>query len=199
MDNRHSAHDFFALADGGAQAVFMWWDLKMDVEGDVWIDMAPNNVESPTAKQLLAECDLEDLNRRKELLRPRPWRDHWMQAIYFFARETPVTKGEKSTLVARHDEYSLSFDVKGLADADAGVIPASSISPAILSRSKLGFINCESTRQKMISCLEKFVTNETTVCCIGEGSILPVICAALGAEKVRYVRGLLPSDWVVYT
>jgi len=183
LDNRLSAQDFVAHKDGAAQAVFMWWDLKMDVEGDVWIDMAPNNVASPTVKELLQKCEIEDDERRHELSQPRPWRDHWMQAIYFFDTERNVKEGQTATLLAKHDEYSLSFDVRNNENGRIGDDPIL-LSPAILSRSKLGYLNCESTRQKMISCLEKRIRKDSVVCCIGEGSLLPILCAALGAMQV---------------
>lgn len=38
-----------------------------------------------------------------------PWRDHWMQAVYYFPKELSLTKGTEATLILCHDEYSLWF------------------------------------------------------------------------------------------
>ena len=44
-----------------------------------------------------------------------PWRDHWMQAIYYpvVSRQPPTSNGnsKKVTVVSNHDEYSYWFDV----------------------------------------------------------------------------------------
>ena len=46
-----------------------------------------------------------------------PWRDHWMQAIYYpvVSRQPPTSAStdvsKKVTVVSNHDEYSYWFDV----------------------------------------------------------------------------------------
>ena len=173
----------------------MWWDLKMDVEGSVWIDMAPNNVVSPTAP-FLPDDGGAGICSKQPLLsqQPRPWRDHWMQALYFISNpDQTLEKGRKSTLIASHDEYSLMFDLSKdtkMTNCDQALSTASD-SPPILSRSKLGFLNSVETWNKLTSCLQKIVESNSVICCIGEGSWLPIICASLGAEKVCV------SEWVI--
>jgi len=191
MDNRHSAVDFVARADGDAHAVFMWWDLKMDVEGREWIDMAPNNVMSPTLASL-SGCDHlgeGDDSRSVPPEVPRPWRDHWMQALYFLYGNKSLKRGQKATMLASHDDYSLAFDLStaskdGNDITDASMKLPESLSPPFLSRAKLGFLNCVETREKLVKCLGNVVTSKSIVACVGEGSLLPIICAALGAQKV---------------
>ncbi|GIY94693.1 protein arginine N-methyltransferase 7 [Caerostris extrusa] len=39
------------------------------------------------------------------------WRDHWMQAIYYLPDVVNVSAGDKITLTAYHDEYSLWFAI----------------------------------------------------------------------------------------
>ena len=65
--------------------------LKMDVEGSVWIDMAPNNVVSPTAPFLPDDGDAVICSKQPLLSQqPRPWRDHWMQALYFISNPDQI-------------------------------------------------------------------------------------------------------------
>lgn len=40
-----------------------------------------------------------------------PWRDHWMQAIYYLPVETLVTVNKEVSLIGYHDEYSLWFQL----------------------------------------------------------------------------------------
>ena len=163
----------------------------MDVEGRVWIDMAPNNVVSPTLARLRQEW--QDGHPEDE---PRPWRDHWMQALYFLSGKTVLTRGQTATVLASHDDYSLAFDLSTeskdqIGDLDAFQSSSVSLAPPILSRTKLGFLNCEETKKKFARCLQKVIRPDSIVCCVGEGSMLPIICATLGAKKVS----ILVSDW----
>ena len=41
----------------------------------------------------------------------QPWRDHWMQAVYYPIRTPDVQAGQDLALISNHDEYSLWFDV----------------------------------------------------------------------------------------
>lgn len=38
-----------------------------------------------------------------------PWRDHWMQAIYYLPEEVSITCGVDVNLIGYHDEYSFWF------------------------------------------------------------------------------------------
>jgi len=38
-----------------------------------------------------------------------PWRDHWMQAVYYLPEEVPITYGVEINLIGYHDEYSFWF------------------------------------------------------------------------------------------
>lgn len=41
-----------------------------------------------------------------------PWRDHWMQSIYYLPNEIRVDKDQEIGLVAYHDEYSFWFKLE---------------------------------------------------------------------------------------
>lgn len=75
----------------------MWWDLKMDPKRNLTLTCAPSWAQ-------------KDRPKGDEAV---PWRDHWMQAIYYPLSEVRAgSKGQHMTLVSNHDEYSFWFDVK---------------------------------------------------------------------------------------
>jgi protein arginine N-methyltransferase 7 len=81
-----------SVADSVAQVVFMWWDLVMDTDGEVTLSCAP--------------IWARPLSENSDVL---PWRDHWMQALYYLPKEVPVQREEQLVLVGQHDEYSFWF------------------------------------------------------------------------------------------
>ena len=62
------------VGEGHCHGLFMWWELSMDTEGEVLLSTAPHWAH-PDGKKA-------------------PWRDHWMQAVYFFDRPMYVKKGK---------------------------------------------------------------------------------------------------------
>lgn len=68
----------------------MWWDLIMDCEGKIILSCAPKWAQ----------------NNGKYA-----WRDHWMQAVYYFPKNIQLKANQEFTLVANHDEFSLWFDI----------------------------------------------------------------------------------------
>nr|CAD7567888.1 unnamed protein product [Timema californicum] len=138
--------------DGVAQAVFMWWDLVMDMEGQVTLSCAPHWAH-PSSPQNL------------------PWRDHWMQAIYYFPREVSVARGEELTLAAYHDEYSLWFNLH-----------------KDISRTRIGSINNSSRNQKYLEALREHMTPDSVCLCLGDGNLLGIAASNMGASKVYCVE-----------
>jgi protein arginine N-methyltransferase 7 len=94
MKRRSNALNLVSDVDGLAQVVFMWWDLVMDLDGEVVLSCAP--------------IWAHPLSEVTDVL---PWRDHWMQALYYLPKEVPVKKEERLVLVSQHDEYSLWFQL----------------------------------------------------------------------------------------
>lgn len=92
MKERSNVLNLVSSGDGVAQVVFMWWDLVMDPDGEVVLSCAP--------------IWAHPLTENNDVL---PWRDHWMQAVYYLPKEVPVQKEEKLVLVSQHDEYSFWF------------------------------------------------------------------------------------------
>ncbi|GJQ77767.1 putative arginine methyltransferase [Trypoxylus dichotomus] len=66
-----------AKQDGTAQAVFMWWELTMDFNNSIILSCAP----------YWAHPD-KSHNGKEDI----PWRDHWMQAVYYLPADVKVTE-----------------------------------------------------------------------------------------------------------
>jgi len=77
---------------GQCDAVMMWWDCWTDPDNTILLSCAPAWASHHPPASL-------------------PWRDHWMQAVYYPCSQTQVRQGDTVELVACHDEYSLWFDV----------------------------------------------------------------------------------------
>ncbi len=78
-----------AEISGTAHGVFMWWDLIMDWEGKIILTCAPKWLDDKSYA----------------------WRDHWMQAVYYFPKNEEIEENQKFTLITNHDEFSLWFDL----------------------------------------------------------------------------------------
>lgn len=92
LKERSNVLEVISSDDGVADVVFMWWDLVMDVNGTVILSCAPTWAHPMTVSQNVL-----------------PWRDHWMQGVYYLPDVVSVQKEEKLVLVGHHDEYSFWF------------------------------------------------------------------------------------------
>lgn len=70
----------------------MWWDLIMDPDGQIILTCAPSWALTSNTDEYA-------------------WRDHWMQAVYYFPNNVNLKAEQEYTLVTNHDEFSLWFDV----------------------------------------------------------------------------------------
>jgi len=125
-----------AEASGTCDAVFMWWDCWTDPGRTILLSCAP-----PWASHHAGEL---------------PWRDHWMQAIYYPKSQTRVTQGQAMSVVACHDEYSLWFDV--LPSPPLHRLPLPQPQPGLqmaMSRSRLGQLNCPRRTSKYVEVVRR--------------------------------------------
>ena len=170
-----------ASSTGTAQAIFMWWDLNMDVDNQVLLSCAPV-WEHPDAKKLQDEG--LSLTEIADLI---PWRDHWMQAIYYLPMEVSVTADKEVSLIGYHDEYSLWFQltnesINELPDCERPVCSCGI--HVAYSRTRIGQLNDQKRNEKYIKALEKKVTSDTVCLCLSDGSLLSLAAVKLGAKKV---------------
>lgn len=184
-----------ALRSGLAGVVFMWWDLKMDQLGDIVLSCAP----------YWAHPDYETLRKSNQLRIPQqnviPWRDHWMQALYYIPGECRVQAGDDLLLEFNHDEYSLWFDIGREVNVDGGIMKKVSAPPLcdcgfhiVNSRTRIGQLNDNIRNKRFLNLLENEIDNRSVVLALNDCSLLALSCAALGARQVycletnRYAR-----------
>nr|CAH7724015.1 unnamed protein product [Callosobruchus chinensis] len=161
-----------AERDGLAQVVFMWWDLQMDTDGKYILSCAPRWAHPLTKIDANAKI---------------PWRDHWMQAVYYLPKELKVTKGQELGLISCHDEYSLWFNL-----VDNLRITAEHYSNPIcecgahvaFSRTRIGQMNDMKRNKKYLGLLEKYVNKDSTILILSEGFYCSLAAMKLGASKM---------------
>lgn len=51
----------------------------------------------------------EDKLRLEGMAELIPWRDHWMQAVYYLPEEISIVRDDEVNLIGYHDEYSFWF------------------------------------------------------------------------------------------
>lgn len=160
-----------AQVDGQVDAIFVWWDLEMDPQGEIILSCAPRWAH-PLGDKL-------------------PWRDHWMQAIYYPSQRLKVKQGETFRILSSHDEYSLWFET---------ATPGQQISVAerpvcecglhiAVSRSRLAMLGEKHRNSVFYEVLKKHINPETVCACVSDFSLLAIMAASLGAKKVFVFDG----------
>ncbi|TRY61040.1 hypothetical protein TCAL_05739 [Tigriopus californicus] len=166
-----------ASVKGKCDAIFIWWELKMDPLSQVTLSCAPKWAH-PNPKDI-------------------PWRDHWMQAIYYPMSQVHLNEGESFNLISRHDEYSLFFDVSktntGHANDISGPPSKRGIQWAV-SRLRLGQMNDPERNAKLVQVIKNALNqvdsnNGSSWLFLGELSFMPLMAAKLGAPKVVLAEG----------
>ncbi|XP_075979043.1 arginine methyltransferase 7 isoform X2 [Anticarsia gemmatalis] len=172
--------DFNATDTGKAQVVFMWWELNMDTEGKIVLSCAPWWTH-PDA-DLAAERPQDTI----------PWRDHWMQAVYYLPQELTVQKGAEATLISCQDEYSLWFFLEDEKNkyqkyprpvCDCGVHMA-------LSRTHVSYLNDGKRSKRFLEQLKDTVTNNSVVLDLNGSSLMGLSAAKIGAKAVYVLESM---------
>ncbi|XP_076657785.1 arginine methyltransferase 7 isoform X2 [Halictus rubicundus] len=168
-------------ATGTVHAIFMWWDLNMDVDNKVLLSCAPV-WEHPDAKKL--QCEGLSLTEIADMI---PWRDHWMQAIYYLPVQTSVVANHEVSLIGYHDEYSLWFQLQNesINEVPDSERPICSCGVHVAyCRTRIGQLNDQKRNEKYIRALEEKVTSDTVCLCLSDGCLLSLAAIKLGAKKV---------------
>ncbi|XP_051807780.1 protein arginine N-methyltransferase 7 isoform X2 [Acanthochromis polyacanthus] len=178
----HSSQ-FSARSGGRAQVVLSWWDLDMDPAGSIVCSMAPSWTypEPKTA----------------------PWRDHWMQSVYFLPAESSVNEGDQLRLTVCHDDYSLWFSLQPLGQQ----IPQTEAPPPrpsctcqahlVWTRPRFGELNDRRRTESYVSALKRVLRDDSVCLSVSDGSILPVLAHMLGAKKVFSLENSRMSRQVI--
>ncbi|CAH0761369.1 unnamed protein product [Diatraea saccharalis] len=166
--------DFVISNTGRAQQVFMWWELNMDTEGKIVLSCAPWWCH-PDAN-LVAERPQDSI----------PWRDHWMQAVYYLPKELTVQKDSEVTLVSCQDDYSLWFYLEDQnvkythykrPVCDCGVHMA-------MSRTHVSYLNDGKRSKKFLNAICEEMPKDAVVLDLNGSSFLGLAAAKKGAKEV---------------
>lgn len=173
-----------AEASGTVQAFFMWWILKMDEDNEIRISCAPH----------WAHEDYERLRNENQTCKPIhnviPWRDHWMQAVFYPSKAIRVNAGQIFQLFCNRDEFSLWFDAKliGVGNGLTTNRPVCSCGFHLaLSRNRIGQLNQSLRTKKFLQIFERTLDQNSTVLFLSEGSWIGLMIAALKVKRVYYI------------
>ncbi|KAK0167741.1 hypothetical protein PV327_001609 [Microctonus hyperodae] len=165
------------ITSGTTHALFMWWDLIMDDDEEILLSCAPIWQHPDAATEYKSKS-----SDTSQLI---PWRDHWMQAIYYFPKEITLEVGDKIDLVGYHDEYSFWFQVKQHSgDEPIKRLACTCTVHLAYSRARIGQLNDTERNNKYIDVLRKHITSNTICFSFSDGSLLGLAAAKLGAKKV---------------
>ncbi|KAM9854060.1 protein arginine N-methyltransferase 7 [Aulostomus maculatus] len=174
---------FVAQCSGRAQVVLSWWDLDMDPSGSIVCTMAPSWTY-PQSKMA-------------------PWRDHWMQSVYFLPAESRVTEGDKLSLTVCHDDYSLWFSLQDcsqqLSQSDTFLDrPCCSCQAHLVwPRPRFGELNDKLRTENYVSALRSVLREDSVCLGVSDGSLLPVFARMLGAKKAFSLENSRMSKQVI--
>lgn len=144
-------------------AVVMWWELEMDRKNSIRLSTAPYWAH-PSGKE-------------------QPWRDHWMQAVYFPPYELKVSVDEKISLVVRREGYNICALVSISKNPKIPEVPACKCGLHMnASHSRIGALSDRSRHEKFAAALGKVIKEETVCLCIGSDIMLPLMASKLGAQ-----------------
>ncbi|XP_043083667.1 protein arginine N-methyltransferase 7 isoform X2 [Puntigrus tetrazona] len=159
---------FKAQTSGRAQVVLSWWDIDMDPDGNIVCTMAPSwNYSDPHSY---------------------PWRDHWMQSVYFLPAEENVSEGEELNLIVSHDDYSLWYSLKQSEQNDVKLAkfrPCCTCQAHLVwTRPRFGELNDEQRTESYVNALRSILKPDSVCLSVSDGSLLPIFAHLLGSKKV---------------
>lgn len=160
--NRKKVNAVKCIQTGLAHGVFMWWDLKMDVDEKVTLSCAPYWVHPDFDSTKLSTPDCLPQNSI-------PWRDHWLQTIYYLPQtNTLLVENREIQIISNHDEFSLWFEI---GQTEANVInkkPSCTCGIHLAcSRSRIMQMNDNLRNKKFISHFENWNLKNATLLVLG--------------------------------
>ncbi|XP_077286863.1 arginine methyltransferase 7 [Arctopsyche grandis] len=168
-----------SLITGSIEMIFMWWDLKMDPKGEILLSCAPwwNH----------PDADFSKANPENSI----PWRDHWMQAVYYFPETKHVSFNDVITLHASHDEFSLWFNM-AINDDSSDVDRVRPVCECgvhmAYSRTHVAYMNDLEKNKTFVNALKESIDGESICLCLNGASLIGLLAAKMGAKRVIYVE-----------
>ncbi|XP_072519031.1 protein arginine N-methyltransferase 7 isoform X2 [Salminus brasiliensis] len=155
---------FVVQAGGRAQVVLSWWDLDMDPSGSIVCSMAPKWTYSEPKEY--------------------PWRDHWMQSVYFLPAERNVSEGDELSLTVFHDDYSLWYSLSDGVDKSSSRPCCTCQAHLVWTRPRFGELNDWQRTERYLRALRSILRPDSVCLAVSDGSLLPIFAHQLGAKKV---------------
>ncbi|XP_045766550.1 protein arginine N-methyltransferase 7-like isoform X2 [Maniola jurtina] len=181
IDMKRTVKQEFTVSNTGqAQIVFMWWELNMDPEGKICLSCAPWWAHP--------DADLSS-DRPQDSI---PWRDHWMQAVYYLPQEITVQKDSEVSLVSCQDEYSLWFyleDEKTKRKHYKRPICECGVHMSI-SRTHVSYLNDGKRSKKLLAQLKEDLVADAVVLDLNGSSFLGLAAAKMGAKTVYIIENM---------
>ncbi|XP_019934718.2 protein arginine N-methyltransferase 7 [Paralichthys olivaceus] len=182
---QYHSSQFVAQSGGRAQVVLSWWDLDMDPSGSIVCTMAPSWTYTQP--------------------KMAPWRDHWMQSVYFLPVERGVTEGEELSLTVCHDDYSLWYSLQSPSQqTPESQTQSLSSRPCctcqahlVWTRPRFGELNDRQRTESYVSALRSVLREDSLCLSVSDGSLLPVFAHMLGAKKVFGLENSRMSKQVI--
>uniref|UniRef100_L7M4L7 Protein arginine N-methyltransferase n=1 Tax=Rhipicephalus pulchellus TaxID=72859 RepID=L7M4L7_RHIPC len=150
-------------AEATCHAVVMWWELEMDRQDSIHLSCAPYWAHPSGKKQ--------------------PWRDHWIQAVYFPPYEVKVSIDQEFSLVVLREGYNICVLVSMSETPKTPAVPACRCGlHNNASRCRIGALSDRSRHVKFADALQKVINEESVCLCVGSDIMLPLMASKLGAQ-----------------
>ncbi|XP_014204055.1 protein arginine N-methyltransferase 7 [Copidosoma floridanum] len=167
------------IVGGTAHAIFIWWDLDMDMDGQIKLSCAPVWAHPDVQTKLKNDIKYEKLADQI------PWRDHWMQAVYYLPNDYYVTPEKEISLTGYHDEYSFWFSLNNTSKNENLKRPiCECYTHLALSRTRIGQWNDEKRNNKFLEAISKKINPDSVCLCFTDTSLLGLSIAKMGVKKV---------------
>ncbi|XP_014226087.1 protein arginine N-methyltransferase 7 isoform X1 [Trichogramma pretiosum] len=179
--NENAEFSIKPINKGTAHAVFIWWDIVMDMHGEVLLSCAPVWNHPDVQEKLKKQKNYE------KLVDEIPWRDHWMQAVYYLPNDLNMHPETEVYLTASHDEYSFWFSLnenKGITNTGLDRPVCECYVHLALSRTRIGQWNNESRNQKYLQAIQNKVRPDATCLCLSDSSLLGLSIANMNIKKL---------------
>uniref|UniRef100_A0AAR5PHY3 Protein arginine N-methyltransferase n=1 Tax=Dendroctonus ponderosae TaxID=77166 RepID=A0AAR5PHY3_DENPD len=182
---RSTIHTLKSLKHGKAQMVFMWWELQMDINAEHILSCAPYWAHPKSKDRITTDI---------------PWRDHWMQAIYYLPQELNLEEGQEIHLISCHDEYSLWFNLTTtlkLTEVDyLNPICQCGLHVAF-SRTRIGQLNDAKRNKKYFKLFEEHIKPDSNILFLSDGFHYGLVASKLGAKQLYFLDTNLLSRRVL--
>lgn len=96
------------IHEGRPNTAFFWWEIKMCLDDEPVLSCAP----------FWAHPDRDTFDQKKDdgICNLIPWRDHWMQGLFYIQSKRKYSVNDKFILKSSHDEFSWWFDTESTSD-----------------------------------------------------------------------------------